>query len=66
MQWNERCTCNGWKTSRMTEFKINVSRTEVRCGRCNGIVGWIDESSPTSKIMPTKRAWSEDECMAMR
>ena len=29
-------------------------------------MGWWDEPSRTKKIMPFKRAWSEEECFAMR
>lgn len=66
LQRNEKCTCDSWEASRMVEYKISASRTEVRCGRCNGIVGWLDEPSPVKKIIPVKRAWSEEECLAMR
>ena len=31
----------------------------------NGIVGWWNEQG-TKKIMPIKRVWSEEECLAMR
>ena len=47
-------------------FKISDSRTELRCSRCHGLMGWWDEPSRTKKIMPFKRAWSEEECLAMR
>ncbi len=49
MQWNERCTCDSWVASRMIELKISTSRTEVRCDRCNGIMGWVDEPSHARK-----------------
>ena len=42
-----------------------ITRTELRYGRCHGLVGWWDESPRTKKIMPFKRAWSEEECLAM-
>ena len=29
-------------------------------------MGWWDESPRRKKIMPFKRAWSEEECLAMR
>jgi hypothetical protein len=29
-------------------------------------MGWWDEPSCAKKIMPFKRAWSEEECLAMR
>jgi hypothetical protein len=29
-------------------------------------MGWWDEPSHTTKIMPIKRDWSKEECMAMR
>ena len=48
-------------------FKISDSRTELRCSRCKGLMGWWDEGpSRTKKIMPFKRGWSEEECLAMR
>jgi hypothetical protein len=47
-------------------FKISDSRTELRCSRCRGLMGWWDEPSRAKKIMPFKRAWSEEECLAMK
>ena len=29
-------------------------------------MGWWDEPPRTKKIMPFKRVWSEEECLAMR
>jgi len=50
----------------MEFFKISDSRIELRCSRCHGLMGWWDEQPRTKKIMPWKRAWSEEECLAMR
>jgi hypothetical protein len=55
------------RDSKIIEFvKISASRTQLRCGRCHGLMGWWDEPPKTKKIMPFKRAWSEEECLAMR
>ena len=45
---------------------LNASRTELRCSRCHGLIGWWDEPPRTKKIMPFMRAWSNEECLAMR
>jgi hypothetical protein len=68
MPWSEDCICNrGMTNSKAIEFfKIGGSRIELRCGRCKGLLGWWDEPSRTRKILPFKRAWSEEECLAMR
>jgi hypothetical protein len=46
------------------EFIIIRSRIELRCNICNGMIGWWDD--PTKKIMPYRREWSLEECLAMR
>jgi hypothetical protein len=68
LHWTEDCTCNRWTVnSKMVEFvKISDSRTELRCSRCHGLIGWWDEPSHVKKIIPLKRAWTEEECLAMR
>lgn len=68
LHWTEDCICSRWITeSKTLEFyKISSSRTELRCSRCKGLIGWWDEPPRTKKIMPFKRAWSEEECLAMR
>ncbi|MGH9986525.1 MAG: hypothetical protein ACRD8W_21495 [Nitrososphaeraceae archaeon] len=68
MHWTEDCICNrSLADSRTLEFfKISDSRTELRCGRCKGLVWWCDDPPRSKKIMPFKRAWSEEECLAMR
>jgi hypothetical protein len=64
----EDCTCNKWLSDSKTIelFRVSASRTELRCSRCHGLMGWWDEPPRTKKIMPFKRAWSEAECLAMR
>ncbi|MDQ4073016.1 MAG: hypothetical protein M3162_01790 [Thermoproteota archaeon] len=47
-------------------FKISNSRTELRCSRCHGLMGWWDEPPRTRKITPCKREWSHEECLALR
>ncbi|HEY0580421.1 MAG TPA: hypothetical protein VGC75_06910 [Candidatus Nitrosocosmicus sp.] len=47
-------------------FKISDSRTEIRCSRCHGLIGWWDEPSRVRKIMPSKREWTTNECLDMR
>jgi hypothetical protein len=68
MHWTDGCICNRSTTDyKLTEFfKKSGSRLELRCSKCNGLMGWWDEPSHAKKIMPSKREWSEDECMAMR
>ena len=44
---------------RSVEFMINGSRIELRCRKCNSMVGWWHIF--TDKIMPVKRARSEEE-----
>jgi hypothetical protein len=69
MHWTEDCICNRWKVTGMKTidfFKISDSRTELRCSRCRGLMGWWDEPSHAKKTMPFKRAWSEEECLAMK
>ena len=68
LKWTENCTCSRRETTHRTIdfFKISASRTELRCNMCNGLVGWWDEPTRIKKIMPVKRTWTEDECMAMR
>jgi hypothetical protein len=59
------CVCNIW-TNKKIEFKISDYRIELRCSRCHGLVSWWEEHSRTKKIMPSKREWSYEECLAMR
>jgi hypothetical protein len=68
MHWTEDCICNRslakFKTTEF--FEISNSRVELRCSKCKGLMGLWDESSQARKIMPFKRAWNEEECLAMR
>ena len=68
LKWIKNCTCSRRITTHRTIefFKTSASRTEFRCNMCNGLVGWWDEPTQIKKIMPVKRTWTEDECMAMR
>jgi hypothetical protein len=68
LYWTKNCTCNWWTSySKRVEFiKINDSRTEIRCGRRHGLMGWVDESTRAKKIAPLKRSWSYKERLAMR
>ncbi|HZA68543.1 MAG TPA: hypothetical protein VE548_02510 [Nitrososphaeraceae archaeon] len=50
------CTCDRWTVnSKTVELKISDSRTELRCSRCHGLIGWWDEPPRTKKIMPFKQ-----------
>ncbi|MGC1135222.1 MAG: hypothetical protein WA941_20510 [Nitrososphaeraceae archaeon] len=61
------CRCNDEITkSNRFEFKIKDSKIELRCRRCTGLVAGWNVSPKTNKIMPSKRAWSHEECLAMR
>ena len=44
MHWTEDCICSRWMTKSKTIgfFKISDSRTELRCSRCHGLMGWWD------------------------
>jgi hypothetical protein len=68
MSGTEDCICNrrNSKSKPMEYFKINGSRIELRCGKCNGLVTWWDERSCSKKILPVNRAWSDEECQSMR
>jgi hypothetical protein len=68
LHWTEDCTCNRSLTDSKTIefFRISNSRVELRCSRCHGLMGWWDELPRTKKIMPFKREWSKEECLAMR
>jgi len=49
------------------EFQITDYRIELRCGICKSLIRWWDDEPPkTKKIMPFKRPWSYEECLAMR
>jgi hypothetical protein len=69
---SEDCVCKPdgkWlkSNSKLTKyFKINGSRIELRCGKCNGLLTWWMDSTNTKKIVPAKRVWSEEERRSMR
>jgi len=61
---NKECRCNhGVINFSSVELVINGSRIELRCRKCNDMVGWWHTF--TNKIMPIK-PWSEEECLAMK
>lgn len=67
MRQIKECSCSPGTTSiRSVKFDIIGSRIELECNECHGIVGWWEEPVHTAKLMPLKRKWSEEECMAMR
>jgi hypothetical protein len=68
LHWTKDCNCGRWMTNSKTIefFKISDSRTEIRCSRCHGLIGWRDEPSRVRKIMPSKREWTANECLDMR
>ena len=61
----KKCTCDReMSDTNVIEFIIIGSRIELRCNRCNDMIGWWHDL--TKKIMPCRRAWSHEECLAMR
>jgi hypothetical protein len=67
MRWteDEECNCNrGIINFRSIRFTINSSRIELRCRKCNQMVGWW--YIYTEKIMPLRQTWSEEERKAIR
>jgi hypothetical protein len=68
MRWTreeEKCNCNrGIIDFRSIRFWTNGSRMELRCRKCNRMVGWWHIF--TEEIMPLRRTWSEEERKAMR
>jgi hypothetical protein len=69
---SEDCVCKPYgkwlksNSMRTKYFKINGSRIELRCGKCNGLLTWWMDSTNTKKIVPAKRVWSEEERRSMR
>jgi hypothetical protein len=53
-------------SERIEYLKINGSRIELRCGKCNGLVNWWVEHLNKRNIIPVKGGWSDKECEAMR
>ena len=68
MTSNKDCNCSQrMNSSKPVEyFKINGSRIELRCGKCNGLVNWWVKHPRTRNIVPTKRRWSKEERESMR
>lgn len=69
MRWIKNCDCSRWEfdSSKTIEFfKISESRTELRCSRCKGLMGWWDKPSKTKKIVPVKREWSYEERLSLK
>jgi hypothetical protein len=69
MRWTEEeeCDCNYGVINfnfRSVRFIVNNSRMELRCRKCNRMVGWWHTF--TEKIMPLRQTWSEVERKAMR
>lgn len=64
MPWSEDCACDREITeSKAIELDLSGLKIELRCSKCEGLVGWWDE--PSRKIIPIRRTWSEEECLAM-
>ena len=69
MHWVKNCDCDrhGVDPTRIIEFfKISESRTELRCSKCKGLMGWWDEPSRAKKIRPEKREWSHKQRLFLR
>jgi len=60
----ETCKCHWWTSYSETEFHKISDLIELRCDRCHGLVGWVDESTRT--IIPLKRSWSHEERLDMK
>jgi hypothetical protein len=60
------CESDGVWHKRMEYFKINGSRIELRCSKCNGLVNWWVEHPRKRNIIPVKWGWTEKECESMR
>ena len=60
------CICKT-ANKKIVEFEINDYRIELRCSTCKGLIKWWDESERMKNVVvPFKREWSEEECLAMR
>ena len=61
----KECKCNrGIFNLKHIKFKTDGLKIKLKCTRCNSLVGWCHVQ--TEKIMPIKREWSKEECLAMR
>lgn len=69
----ESCGCNRYGYNAIVEY-IYISRTRwyLRCKRCKGIVGMVEEEDynykekEKIKIFPPKRQWRFEECLDLR
>jgi hypothetical protein len=65
MPSDKECTCDREMSDVDTiEFIIVGSRIELQCKKCIGIIGWWDDSA--KKVLPSRRALSQEERLAMR
>ena len=65
MQWTEKEECNHRIINfRSIRFMINNSRIELRCRKCNLMIGWWHIF--IEKVMPLRQTWSEEARKAMR
>ena len=66
----EVCRCNWWTAySEIESQNFSGLKTKILCDRCYGLLGWLNESTQSTqsmKIIPLKRSWSYQECLAMK
>ena len=63
---NNKSECSHWiiDLKPIDLIIINKPAKELRCVKCDTLVGWWDIT--TNKIKPIRRAWSKVEKLAMR
>jgi hypothetical protein len=66
MSRSEDCVCKPDGANRIEYYKINGSRIELRCGKCNRLVTWWMDRPSTKKTVSQKRKWFEKERRSMR
>lgn len=66
MKRSEDCICNRMTTD-FYEFQFIITGTqiELQCNRFNGLIEWWQDFA-TKNVVPSRRAWSQEECLAMR
>lgn len=75
------CSCPKGASLIIETFKVSDTRVDLRCKRCNGLVGWWDDDAnpsaqhnnnnnnnkpPKKKLTPPHRDWSLSEAESMR
>jgi hypothetical protein len=60
----ERNECNHFIAELETTKLMYAKEMAIKCIRCGTMIGWWQLS--TGKIMPIRRSWTEQECLALR